>query len=356
MVIPNYNGRSFLPDCISSLLAGASRPPELEIIVVDNGSVDESVKWLKCAQPHVRVLENTKNLGFARAVNRGVRAASGEFVALLNADMRVDTNWLSSLLSTLHKAPNMVCSGSIVLDWKGESIDYAGRPDDALNLLMRPRSDSSALASMSDDSPLLFASGGAMLVRRADYLELGGFDEDYFLYNEDVDFGWRLWLRGGRVLRSVRSRVFHRGGASAQELGLERVMFFSQSSTLCTMIKMLGEEELRRALPLVLYSLVNRGKQFPEAQRSLGDAVDSVLAQLPTLLEKREVVQATRVRTDADLFGEVGHPLGGVLADPDVSRFAGDRRVQRLLGAAVRLAPAPFARHVKRALRCASRF
>jgi len=356
VIIPNYNGRSHLPDCIASLLATVPWSVELEIIVVDNGSTDDSIGWLNATHPKVRVIANGRNLGFARAVNRGAQEGHGEYVAFLNTDMRVDADWLAALLDTLRKARDMKCVGSIVLDWTGEKVDFAGRPDDALNLLMRPPAESSMLAKVSEDSSLLFASGGAMLMRRASFLELGGFDEDYFLYNEDVDFGWRFWLRGGRVVRSARSRVYHRGGASAQEFGLESVMRLAQSSTLCTLIKNLGEEELRRVLPLVLYYLVDRGSWFKEAGLSLGGAVKAVLDGLPVLLEKRRVVQQTRVRTDASLFSEVGHPLAGVLDEARVRSFAENRRARTLLTAKLTLTPAPFARYLREALRCASEY
>jgi GT2 family glycosyltransferase len=188
----------------------------------------------------------------------------------------VDRAWLTALVETVKREPGVACAGSLILDWEGEHIDYAGRPEDALNLCPLPPAEAPPLLGPEADIPLLFASGGAMLVERELFLAQGGFDPDYFLYHEDVDLGWRLWMGGHKVLRSSASVVFHRGGHSARTFPQEQIMRLAQKYSLYTVLKDLQGELLGEALPGIVWFLVERTAWWDACRVSLPAAVEEV--------------------------------------------------------------------------------
>lgn len=321
VIILNFNAAEHLPDCLSSLSELNFPADKMELIIVDNASTDGSVSWIRQHYPGARLVVNSSNLGFAAGINRGAAASSGSYLAFLNPDMRVDRDWLLNLWRVMSTNAEVACVGSVVLNWTGDKVDYSGRPEDALNLCPSPPQNTNDVLGCLDDSPLLFASGGAMLVRRDVFLELGGFDEDYFLYNEDVDLGWRLWSRGYEVLRSTKSLVFHKGGASSQRLSPEVVLCQAQKYALYTVLKNMQDDHLREILPGVLWFLVDRTRWFTSARLSLGQAVQELASELDTVWEKRASIQSERARGDSEIFARCGHPFGFLLANPDLVKF-----------------------------------
>ena len=313
IIILNYNGREHLEACLSSLQDLEFPKQQLEIIVVDNGSTDGSLGFVKARFPSVVLVQNETNLGFSKAANIGAGRAKGEYVAFLNNDMRVGKNWLSVLLETARRE-GFACVGSTVLNWEGTEVDFKGRIDDAFCLAYEPSDDPSAdLADAAPFSLTLFASGGAALIQQRVFQELGGFDPDFFLYQEDVDLGWRLWLRGYECAISSESVVYHRGGASSNKLAPEYVHRLSQRHTLCSIFKNLDDRNLRMILPIILYTFLERSRWVPAARESLELAVNEFKASLDSLIAKRNEVQRTRLRSDAELFALLGHPFNFLL-------------------------------------------
>src|SRR6266446_2683225 len=314
IIILNYNGREHLEACLSSLQDLEFPKQQLEIIVVDNGSTDGSLGLVKARFPSVVLAQNETNLGFSKAANIGAERAKGEHLAFLNNDMRVEKNWLSVLVKTARAGEGFTCVGSTVLSWDGTQVDFKGRIDDAFCLAYEPSDDPSA--GLSDAAPYsltLFASGGAALIQRQAFHELGGFDPDFFLYQEDVDLGWRLWLRGYECAISSESVVYHRGGASSNKLAPEYIHRLSQKHTLCSIFKNLDDRNLRTTLAIVLYFFLARSRWAPAARQSLEMVIDEFKASLDSLIVKRSEVQRTRVRSDAELFALLGHPFNFLL-------------------------------------------
>lgn len=321
IIILNYNGKAYLGDLFSSLAELNYPVQKIEIVIVDNASKDGSVDWIQQNYPNVRLLTNSANLGFAKGINGGARAASGDYLAFLNPDMRVDKQWLSALMETMLSEKDIACVGSVVLDWTGKKIDFAGRSNDALNLCPEPAADAAPLLDRSTDVPILFASGGAMLIRCDVFENLGGFDEDYFLYNEDVDLGWRLWLQGYKVLCSTRSLVYHRGGASSRKLAPEILMCLAQKYALYTLLKDMGDDQLWAILPGAVWFLVARARWLVSARASLGQTLRELEQEVETIWQKRMLVQSKRVRSDSEIYSHCGHPLGFLLSNPEYVLF-----------------------------------
>jgi GT2 family glycosyltransferase len=332
IVIANYNGEQDLPGCLDSI-RDLGYPAELvETIIVENGSADGSRKLLANSYPWVRVLPQETNLGFAPAVNLGVEAARGELVALLNNDMQVESGWLDALVDAYDPEGGYTCVAGTILDWNGERIDYA---EGVLNWHGMGDQIGFGLpvdqVSIEDGKELLFACGGAMLISRQVYLELGGLDADYFAYFEDVDLGWRLWLSGHKVRLAADARCRHRhNGTSGRFPFYQRALLYERNA-LRTIIKNLDDENLGRILGPALMLLVQRSLLDARSDRSAfefsapGDAgatesiprdalarlhaVGDIISGLDDLMRLRRDVQLRRAVPDSEVLARFGRPF-----------------------------------------------
>jgi GT2 family glycosyltransferase len=249
VVIPNWNGREHLRACLESLpLAGGAD----EIIVIDNGSADGSTEMLRADFPHVTLVRNETNRGFAAACNQGAAAASAEFVAFLNNDARVAENWLVPLVRALETQPDLAAVGSLVLDWEGKRIDFGRSGLTPLARGVQLDFGVPVRDAPDQSSEQLFANGAAMLVRREVFLQVGGFDERFFAYYEDVDLGWRLWVLGWRVLLEPASRVFHRHHGTSRRLGRDKVSFLMTRNAIATAVKNVDDQTFAALVPVLL--------------------------------------------------------------------------------------------------------
>jgi GT2 family glycosyltransferase len=228
VVIPNYNQRNLL-DRVLRDLSLQQRLPE-EVVVVDNGSNDDSVTL---ARKHgVRVIEMGSNQGFSRAVNRGVREARGEVVAILNNDVELDTEWLARLLDTMETTGAWFATGKILqagstgtIDGTYDEVSRAacawrcgeGRPDGPL---------------WSKSSQVSFASFTAALFRKELFRDIGFLDESFNSYLEDVDFGLRCAVAGRTGVYVPEAIARHRGSATLGAWSAEKVRLISRNQLL----------------------------------------------------------------------------------------------------------------------------
>ncbi len=234
IVIPNWNGRSWLPDCLQSI-AAQTLPPD-ETIVVDNGSSDGSLELLEAAEPAVRVLRMGRNTGFAHAVNRGIEAAGADAVALVNTDVVLEPDWLERMTRALDGDPRAASVACKMLDLADRSLIY-----DAGDVLRRDgRCDQRGRFTRDDgrfDEPgdVFGACAGAALYRRDAVLAAGGFDERFFAYVEDVDLALRLRL-GGWTCRYEPAVALHASAGSSGQLS-EPLWAWVERNTLLLVIK-----------------------------------------------------------------------------------------------------------------------
>ncbi len=212
VVVPNFNGRRWLPGCLDSLAAQTLAPTE--VVVVDNGSSDGSAA-MASGRPGVRVVELGRNLGFAAAANRGIGSVETESVALVNTDVVLAADWLERMEAALGSAPDVGAVACKMVDLEDPSVLYdAGdvlRRDGVCEQRGRFERDD---GSFDEPGEVFAASAGAALYRRGAVLDVGGFDERFFLYLEDVDLGLRLRLAGWRC-RYEPAVARHAGEGSA---------------------------------------------------------------------------------------------------------------------------------------------
>ncbi|MBN1657066.1 MAG: glycosyltransferase family 2 protein [Anaerolineae bacterium] len=259
VLILNWNGLRHLGPCLSSLHEMDYPQDRVEVILIDNGSTDESVDYVRREFPAVKVIENKMNLGFTRSNNMGARQATGEYVLFLNNDTRLDRACLRELVAVVESAPDVACAASKILTWEGDRMDFAGGNANFHGWGSQPNYGS-PVDQVPDGEPreILFSCGGSMLIDREVFLECGGFDEDYFIYYEDVDLGWRLWVLGYRVLFAPRAITYHRFHGDTAGVQDEKRISIAERNALLSVIKNYDDDSLVRVLPAALLLMMER--------------------------------------------------------------------------------------------------
>jgi len=233
VVIVNFNAGALLSDAVSSVLA--STVP-VEVIVVDNGSQDDSLRGLRekaGGDPRLRLLENPGNLGFARACNQGLALAGGENILFLNPDAVVEPDTLARMLRALEAHPEAGMAGCLVVNPDGTEQEGCRRslPTPArafvrafgLKRFFRGRPGALRDFTLSDlplpagPAPVEAISGAFMFVRRAAIAEVGPLDEGYFLHCEDLDWCFRFGRAGRTILFVPEARIVHERGRCGRD-------------------------------------------------------------------------------------------------------------------------------------------
>lgn len=214
VIVVNWNGLHYLPACLISL--SQLNHPNYQVVVVDNGSTDDSVAYLERCHPSVQVIRNPDNLGFAAACNQGILATQTEYIALLNNDAVVHPNWLGAMVDKMDDPSVGMCACKMLAMSNHQMLDSAGIAIDKLGFAW-------GIAGGQTDDPsryphpeqLLGPSGGAGLYRRRMLEDIGLFDESFFAYLEDVDLAWRAQWAGWRCQFAENAVVYHVHSATA---------------------------------------------------------------------------------------------------------------------------------------------
>lgn len=217
IIIPNLNGKELLKICLPSVFSQSFT--NFEVVVVDNGSTDTSVKFLKAKFPKVWIIESKVNLGFAKAINLAIKKTKSEYIVLLNNDTKVDENWLKFLVKTAKTRPEAASVAPKILSFDGKKIESVG---DKINIVGQayPVGKGEPKGKHNKPAYILGATGGASLFRRKVIVDtVGLFDEDFFFYFEDVDWALRAQLAGLKSYFEPDSIVYHKVGETAKTLG-----------------------------------------------------------------------------------------------------------------------------------------
>jgi GT2 family glycosyltransferase/glycosyltransferase involved in cell wall biosynthesis len=340
VILVNYRGADDSIECLRGIEQLDWPVDQLEVIVVDNASGDDSLDRIRAAAPSAKLLALETNIGFAGGCNRGVEAASGDYVAFINNDARPDPQWLSAAIPVLRAHGSIGCVASKVLDWEGKTIDYGGSGLAFYGHGFKLRTGDMDADQPDQETDVLFPSGAAMTMERDTFLDVGGFDDRYFMFFEDVDLGVRLWVLGYQVRYVPDSIVYHKFHASMRGVKAWREHFLLERNALFTMFKNYDDQNLAALFgPAVVLAALRGavlGGDNPEvldlARGSAPDEGDTVevhghtaaaalaLASfaeaLPELLEARREIQARRTRTDRELFSLFRSPLRPNIEDP----------------------------------------
>lgn len=252
IIIVNRNGMRFLKECFDSL--EKIDYPNYEVLFVDNSSTDGSTDFIRRHYPSAKIIENKQNLGFAIANNKAARIARGEYLFFLNNDTKVDPEILSRLVERMERNHTIGICASRIMSYDGKNHFHTGI---GIDIYGYPRAG----------SKIFYAEGSSLMIRKALFHELGSFDSKYFMFHEDIDLAWRVWLIDYQVASVHEAIVYHMYGGSTgggmKEGKYTSTLFrryLSERNNIRTILKNYDLRTLLTILPR--YILINLGEIF----------------------------------------------------------------------------------------------
>jgi GT2 family glycosyltransferase len=298
VIIPNYNGKHYLNDCIYSICNQTFE--DFEVIIVDNASVDGSVEYIKTNFPQIKIIENSSNLGFSKAVNQGAKFSKAKYLAILNNDTIVDSKWLEEFISFTNEYNDFgACQSKILLYECTETVNTVGN-----EIFYLGQGWSGGYGQVADSykniKEVTYCSGASMFIRR-DILERVGYfdDEEVFMYHDDLDLGWRLLILGYKNYLIPNSIVYHKYNYSRNH----KKYYFVEVSRFVSIIKYYEMKTILLILPamitlevgIVLFSILN-GWFLDKIKVYL-----YIISNFLRLLQKRRMIQGRRILSDREI-------------------------------------------------------
>ena len=307
IIIPNYNGAQFLPNCLKSVKTAIENCPDcqFEIILVDNASTDNSVLLFKKLTDLLKIKNcklkiNSSNFGFAKAVNQGIMAAKNDWVVLLNNDLTMAPDWFSliSKAITKNKSNKYSCFCGTVLNKSGNKFESQGLD---FNIKGKCNNISNNLdfnpKLLSSTNSEIWGSSAALVVYSKDVIKkIGLFDEDFFAYEEDVDLALRLNRLGYKTLYIPIALSFHLGGGTSRNMGNFRSRMDAKNWFFIIIKNYSSKEILSNLFPLIeerfrnLSGLIKNTSIFLIPQ-SIISTYGNVIKKIPSMLKKRKRIQ-----------------------------------------------------------------
>ncbi len=221
VVILNWNGAKLLRQFLPTVLKD-TQSEDCEVVVADNNSSDNSVEVMRQEFPNVKLILLDKNYGFAEGYNRALQQIDTKYIILLNSDVETSANWLNPLIDHLEENPETAALQPKILSYANKSMfEYAGAAGGFIDRYGYPFCRGRILHVLEEDRgqydkpiEVFWATGACLCMRRADYMEAGGLDSDFFAHMEEIDLCWRLLSRGKKIFCLPQSTVYHVGGAS----------------------------------------------------------------------------------------------------------------------------------------------
>jgi len=306
IVILNWNGRKLLEKFLPSVVQFSEG--QADIYVADNNSSDDSIEFLLKNYPQVEIVQNETNGGYAKGYNDALARINADVYALVNSDIEVTEGWLNPVIEEFKKNRKTGIVQPKLLDFKDKSkfeyagagggfVDFMGYPFCRGRIFMELEKDK---GQYDDSANIFWASGACFFIRSEIYHQLGGFDEDYFAHQEEIDLCWRVQNEGLQVRYVGSSCVYHVGGATLRE-SHPRKTFLNFRNSLFTIAKNVPK---RYVFIVVLFRLLLdavAGVKFVVELRpihtwSIIKAHLSFYAHLPTMMRKRRKLSFKQTR------------------------------------------------------------
>lgn len=302
VLIVNWNSGELLAECLKHLMVQTVVP--VRVIVLDNASYDSSIETVTSFE-NISLDRSDTNLGFAAGNNRILAECDSEFVALLNPDAFPEPDWLENLLKAASDNPQVAAFGSRQLDQSNpEYLDGIGDNYHMSGLVWRQRYGAKQQPADLEKREIFSPCAAAALYRRQAVMDIGGFDEDYFCYIEDIDLGFRLRLAGHKAIYVPGAVVHHVGSASTGGQHSDFSVYHGHRNLVWTYIKDIPSILFWLFLPIHIagnlyivfrYILLGKGKIILKAK---WDAIKGI----PKAWRKRKVIQANRVASINDIW------------------------------------------------------
>ncbi|MBK8550805.1 MAG: glycosyltransferase family 2 protein [Ignavibacteria bacterium] len=297
IVIPNYNGAEHLKVCFESLRDQTYR--DHEIILIDNNSKDDSVKFTEENFPEVRIIKLNYNSGFAKAVNEGIRNSKGEYVLLLNNDTECKNDFLAEMISGFKSIDTGSVACKMLNFYERNMIDDAG---DFIKLKGSPysRGNGQEDKGQFDKEEYIFgACAGAAIYKKEVFEKAGYFDEDFFAYYEDVDMSFRMQSAGYKCFYNPKAICYHKRGATGKSMtGFETMM--CEKNLVAVRLKNYPLSMLIKCFPFFMIVRIKRYYLFLTRYsyslfKSAVKGYFKGLTEIPDSLRKRKAIQRNRI-------------------------------------------------------------
>ncbi|MDR2843582.1 MAG: glycosyltransferase family 2 protein [Candidatus Symbiothrix sp.] len=256
IVILNWNGQKLLKQFLPSLFCYTPMY-QAEIIVVDNGSTDDSINFLKLHYPEITIHALPENYGFAKGYNHALIGLKHRYVVLLNSDVEVTYGWLQTAFNYLEHHPEVSALQPKILSYNNKSrFEYAGACGGFIDKNGYPFCRGRIFNTIEQDNgqyeepiPIFWASGACMFIRLKDYKEAGGLDEAFFAHQEEIDLCWRLNARGKKIVCLPQSVVYHVGGATLKKENSKKT-YLNFRNNLLMIYKNMPESKYTRTMTI----------------------------------------------------------------------------------------------------------
>lgn len=251
VVILNWNGKDYLQQFLPSVLE--SEYSNLQIIVADNASTDNSVAFLQQNFPSVRIIQNNSNSGYAGGYNKALQQVDADIYVLLNSDVEVTKNWIQPVVDLMQSDKTIAACQPKILSYNNKDLfEYAGASGGWIDKFGYPFSRGRVFevteqdkGQYDDAAPCFWATGAALFIRKEDFQSMHGFDEYFFAHQEEIDLCWRLQLHGKKIFVQPSSVVYHVGGGTLPA-GNSRKVYYNFRNNL-----------------IMLHKNLPAGKKFP---------------------------------------------------------------------------------------------
>jgi len=255
IVILNWNGRDMMRKYLPSVVE-CSDMDNVEVIVADNGSDDNSVNMLKQEFPSVKIIQFEQNYGFAAGYNKALRFIDADLYVLLNSDVEIKRKqWIKPIIDFMKDNPDVAAAQPKIKAINNpDCFEYAGAAGGFIDKFGYPFCRGRIMATVEKDNgqyddivDVMWATGAALVVRKEDYWSVGGLDEQFFAHMEEIDLCWRIRNKGRRIVCVPQTEVYHLGGASLNQ-GNPRKTYLNFRNNLIMLYKNLDDNSIKHVL------------------------------------------------------------------------------------------------------------
>lgn len=305
VIIPHFNGEQILRRCLETIRLSTFN--DFQVLMVDNCSTDRSVQIVKSEFPHVNIIQNRKNLGYAGACNLGIQLSKSKYIVLLNNDTKVVPGWLEVLVEAADSDSKIGAVQPKILSIQNpDKFDYCGAAGGEIDIFGYPFARGRIFYSIEKDinqydtpSEVFWATGAASLIRRSALDKIGLLEQSFFAHMEEIDLNWRLHLAGYKVVTAPQALVYHQTGGTLGEDKFMK-MLFNHRNNLLMILRNFSIVTLLWILPVRLFLelvtiFVFLLKKNPKRSVAVIAGFAGVLTHFKCVIKGRKKVNSIRI-------------------------------------------------------------
>jgi len=312
VVIPHYGGTDILGECLTSL--NKCSYPNLEIIVIDNNSPDDSIQFIKSNFTEVKLIRSEFNRGFAGGCNFGVQHAKGEYLLILNNDTIHEPDWIDHLVNMLESNPNISSVQPKIKNYDNRDyFDYAGACGGFMDKYCFPFARGRIFSTVEKDEgqydesiQIFWASGTAFLTRKNVFDKVGGFDEILFAHMEEIDYHWKTQMLGNEIWVEPASVIYHKGAVTLPVSSPKKTYLNYRNSLILLLTNYPKMTPIRLLFPRLFLEFISLLKEVITFKWGHAFAILRswmwILSHLSLLKKRRDVLKSDNIKIPILIF------------------------------------------------------